>query len=205
MTKRIVVAIDGPAGAGKSTIARRVAATVGLSSTSTRRHVPGGGACGRSGRAWTWPTRTGWSNWPRRPSIQFEPGGSRVLLNGEDVTEAIRAPEMSQAASRVSAVGGVRRAWWPSSARMGAESSRGDGGPGHRHGGFPRCRGEDFPGRRPGRAGRAPRAGAARRRARRRAGEVAREIRQRDERDRGARRCAAAAGARRSLPGFDRR
>ena len=43
-------------------------------------------------------------------SIEFEAGTQRVLLNGDDVSEAIRAPEVSDAASQVSAVPAVRRA-----------------------------------------------------------------------------------------------
>src|SRR5206468_13127661 len=41
--------------------------------------------------------------------IRFEPASSTILLNGEDVTEAIRAPEVAEAASKVSAVPAVRR------------------------------------------------------------------------------------------------
>src|SRR5258708_21334621 len=41
--------------------------------------------------------------------IKFAPGGSTVLLNGEDVTEAIRTAEVSEAASQVSAIAAVRR------------------------------------------------------------------------------------------------
>jgi cytidylate kinase len=56
-------------------------------------------------------------------AIQLEPGGSRVLLNGEDVTEAIRTPEVSQAASRVSTIGGVRKALVDEQRRMAEQSS----------------------------------------------------------------------------------
>ena len=46
-----------------------------------------------------------------------------MLLNGEDVTEAIRTPEVSQAASRVSTIPGVRRAMVDEQRRMAARSS----------------------------------------------------------------------------------
>jgi len=46
----------------------------------------------------------------REARIEFEPGTNAVLLNGEDVTEAIRAPEVSEAASQVAAIPAVRRA-----------------------------------------------------------------------------------------------
>lgn len=42
--------------------------------------------------------------------IEFEPGTNAVCLNGEDVTEAIRTPEVSEAASQVAAIPAVRRA-----------------------------------------------------------------------------------------------
>jgi cytidylate kinase len=59
----------------------------------------------------------------RASRIELEPAGSRVLLNGEDITEAIRTPEVSQAASRVSAIGGVRRAMVEEQRRMAAQAS----------------------------------------------------------------------------------
>jgi cytidylate kinase len=55
--------------------------------------------------------------------IGFAPGGSTVFLNGEDVSEAIRTPEVSQAASRISALPGVRRALVEQQRQMGATGS----------------------------------------------------------------------------------
>jgi cytidylate kinase len=51
------------------------------------------------------------------------PGDGRVLLNGEDVTEAIREPRVTQAASQVSAVPGVRRALLPRQRALAEQSS----------------------------------------------------------------------------------
>ena len=42
--------------------------------------------------------------------------GDRIRLDGRDVTDAIRSPEVSEAASRVAADPGCARPWWPSSA-----------------------------------------------------------------------------------------
>jgi cytidylate kinase len=55
--------------------------------------------------------------------IVFEPASSKLTLNDEDVTEAIRAPEVSAAASKVSAVPGVRRALVAAQQKIGAEAS----------------------------------------------------------------------------------
>ncbi len=97
----MLVAIDGPAGAGKSTVARALARELGftyLDSGAMYRCVallalasPGAqpAALARAAR------------------IEL---GERVLLDGRDVTEAIRTPEVSQAASRVAADPGVREA-----------------------------------------------------------------------------------------------
>jgi CMP/dCMP kinase len=96
----MIVAIDGPAAAGKSTVARGVARALGftyLDSGAMYRCV-----------ALAWRERGG------------EPGevaesidlrlGERVHVDGRDVTEAIRAPEVSEAASRVAADPRVREA-----------------------------------------------------------------------------------------------
>ena len=98
----MLVAIDGPAGAGKSTVARAVAAALGftyldtgamyrcvglLSDRGIRRGAPGEIAGG----------------------LRIELG-ERVVLDDEDVTAAIRTPEVSAAASEVAADPSVREA-----------------------------------------------------------------------------------------------
>ncbi len=122
MSKRIVVAIDGPAGAGKSTIARRVADRMGFVYIDT-------GAMYRAVALWAArlgidpPDHHKLEQLAIASDIHFAPGTSRVLLNGEDVTEAIRTPEMSQAASKVSALPEVRRALVEKQRAMGEASS----------------------------------------------------------------------------------
>ncbi len=109
MAKRIVIAIDGPAGSGKSTIARRIADRLGFTYIDT-------GAMYRSVARWALGLGTSLTDHhrleelARQAHIEFAPGTRAVLLNGEDVTSAIRTPEVSEAASKVSAVPGVRRA-----------------------------------------------------------------------------------------------
>lgn len=96
----MVIAIDGPAGAGKSSVARGVAAALGFTYLDTgamyrcvalaslRRGVPAAALA------------------PRLKLVM----GERVLLDGEDVTAAIRTPEVSERASQVAAEPAVRRA-----------------------------------------------------------------------------------------------
>jgi len=103
----MVIAIDGPAGAGKSTVARGVAAALGftyLDSGAMYRCVAlaalRAGANPDDAAAVTAVAR--------RIEIAFD--GGRVTLDGEDVTEAIRAPEVSAASSRVSVHPAVRAA-----------------------------------------------------------------------------------------------
>jgi len=106
--KRVIVAIDGPAGAGKSTIARRLAARLGFTYIDT-------GAMYRA--VGLWALRQGldvtdmhrMDQLARAAAIELLPE-SKILLNGEDVSTAIRAPEVSDAASKVSVIPGVRRA-----------------------------------------------------------------------------------------------
>jgi len=96
----MVVAIDGPAGAGKSTVARALADALGFTYLDSgamyravalaaleRRAAPGAIAA----------------------QLRIDPG-ERVLLDGRDVTEAIRTPEVSEAASRAAADPAVREA-----------------------------------------------------------------------------------------------
>jgi len=109
--RRIIVAIDGPAGAGKSTIARHLARHFGLMNLETgamyrafalkalRSKVP-------LDSAKALETLT------HNTSIRLEPGEeeNRVLLDDEDVSGLIRNPMVTEAASRVS-IFPVVRAW----------------------------------------------------------------------------------------------
>ena len=106
--KRIVVAIDGPAGAGKSTLAKRVAAKLGFVYINT-------GAMYRAVALWALRLKVATSDMHRLERLAQEADialtlEGRVLLNGEDVTEAIGDASVAAAASEVSAVPGVRRA-----------------------------------------------------------------------------------------------
>jgi cytidylate kinase len=96
----MVVAIDGPAGAGKSTVARAVARELGftyLDSGAMYRSVAL--AAQERGRP---PAEVA-------PELRIELG-ERVLLDGRDVTEAIRTPRVTEAASVAAAHPEVRAA-----------------------------------------------------------------------------------------------
>jgi cytidylate kinase len=108
---KIIIAIDGPAGAGKSTIARHLAQRFGLLNMET----------GAMYRAFALKAlRAGLSleesqsleGLAAKTTIRLEPGESenRVLLDGEDVTALIRTPDVTYAASRVSVWPAIR-AW----------------------------------------------------------------------------------------------
>lgn len=108
MNKLFSIAIDGPAGAGKSTIARAAANQLGAMYLDT-------GAMYRT--VGLYFLRKGLQEDRAEVarlagdmdiSVQFVDGQQRMLLDGEDVSEAIRTPEASMAASAVSAVPEVR-------------------------------------------------------------------------------------------------
>lgn len=109
MHKRIIVAIDGPAGAGKSTVARAVAVRLGFVYIDT----------GAMYRALAWQAlqdnvplgdHTALEEIAAVSDIDLQPGSGRIAINRRDVTDEIRTPEVSEAASRISVISGVRAA-----------------------------------------------------------------------------------------------
>ena len=106
--KPFSIAIDGPAGAGKSSVARAVAAELNAMYLDT----------GAMYRAFgLYMLRRGAASNPRAVAaavddvditVEFIDGAQHIFLGGEDVTAAIREPEVSMAASDVSAVTEVR-------------------------------------------------------------------------------------------------
>ncbi len=105
--KNINIAIDGPSGAGKSSISRTVAEELGFIHVDTGAMYRAIGLyalrhdCTEAERIEAEISRI-------TVELKFIGGVQRVLLCGEDVTDDIRSPEVSMAASKVSAVGAVR-------------------------------------------------------------------------------------------------
>jgi cytidylate kinase len=118
-----VVAIDGPAGAGKSSIARALASHFHFALLDT-------GALYRAVALGAWRAGIGWEDSaPLRDFVRKlvaegaltllpHGDGLSVHLAGDDVTSAIRTPEMSKGASCVSAVPSVRQALLPVQRRL---------------------------------------------------------------------------------------
>lgn len=101
------IAIDGPAGAGKSTIARKLAERLGAIYLDT-------GAMYRTVALYMHDSDIQGSESIARAindpkiEVQFQNGEQHMLLNGVDINERLRSPEASMMASRVSAVPAVR-------------------------------------------------------------------------------------------------
>jgi len=104
-----IVAVDGPAGAGKSTTSRRLAARLGFAMVDTGAIYRAVALVASRGGSPTTTTHA-WARCSPRFASRFEPAppgaegaGQRVLIGDEDVSQAIRTPLMSLGASAVSA------------------------------------------------------------------------------------------------------
>ncbi|MDY3791551.1 MAG: (d)CMP kinase [Oscillospiraceae bacterium] len=105
----INIAIDGPAGAGKSTIARKAAAELGFIYVDTGALYRAVAYCCISkGADVSVPENVEKLLPGITPELRFIEGVQHVFVNGEDVSDRIRTPEVSMAASKVSAIPAVR-------------------------------------------------------------------------------------------------
>src|SRR5262245_65038954 len=118
----LIVAIDGPAGAGKSTAARLLAARLGYALLD-RGAIYRSMALRARERGVAWDDGAGVAALAAGIDIAFRLEGAvnHVTLNGQDVTAAIRTPEISDGASRVSALPEVRAALLGLQRRIGAD------------------------------------------------------------------------------------
>ncbi len=112
MRRGPVVAIDGPSGAGKTTVARRLAERAGLVRIDTGAMYRAVAlAARRAGIPWSDPARLGALCGALSMEFRAGEGGEpRLILSGEDVSGPIRSPEISMGASAVSAHAPVREA-----------------------------------------------------------------------------------------------
>lgn len=107
----LIIAIDGPVGSGKSTLARRIAEILGyvyidtgamyraVALNALRRGIAIEPEHADALEALARDTRV---------DLRAQDGGQRVFLDGEDVTIAIRTPDVAQAASKIAVIAGVR-------------------------------------------------------------------------------------------------
>ena len=108
--RKLIIAIDGPVGSGKSTVARRVAELLGyvyvdtgamyraLALKAQRRNLPLDAE-----------ERLAQMAGETHIDLRIDGGAQKILLDGEDVTTAIRSPEVAQASSKIAVIPDVRR------------------------------------------------------------------------------------------------
>jgi CMP/dCMP kinase len=111
----LIITIDGPAASGKGTVAKGIANRLGFAYLDTGAMYRAVALAALS-RGVSCDDATALT--ALLPSIHIEMPQERVLLNGEDVTEAIRTPEVSQGASRVAAISAVRAFLIPQQRRI---------------------------------------------------------------------------------------
>ena len=120
--KGLLITMDGPAGAGKSTIARKVAARLGYLYLDTGAMYRATALAAKR-KGLSFEDEEALSRLAEEMELELIPAaeGVRVLLYGEDVSEAIRTPEIDRLSSLVARVTGVRRALSEKQRALGAQ------------------------------------------------------------------------------------
>ena len=108
--RKLIIAIDGPVGSGKSTVARRVAELLGYVYVDTGAMYR---ALALKAQRLNLPLdaeeRLAQMAGETHIDLHIDGGAQKILLDGEDVTSAIRSPEVAQASSKIAVIPGVRR------------------------------------------------------------------------------------------------
>ncbi len=128
MQRQLTIAIDGPAGSGKSSVARRVAALLGysyldsgamyraLALKALERKVP----LDNEARLEALAKETHIELKPPTPELEASGTKNRVFLDGREVTREIRSVEVTEASSRLATIAAVRRVLVAEQQRAGA-------------------------------------------------------------------------------------
>jgi cytidylate kinase len=122
MSDRIIITLDGPAGSGKSTVARELARALGYAYLDT-------GAMYRAVTLAVLRKKIDCTNASRvietlpdlTIDIRYDGGIQKTVLNGEDVSEAIRTPDVSRNVSAIAAIPEVRQHLVAQQQRMGRD------------------------------------------------------------------------------------
>ena len=110
MSQNLIIAIDGPVGSGKSTLARRVAAMMGYVYIDTGAMYRAVALkAQRRGISFDALEALAAIAGETRIDLRAQDSTQQVFLDGEDVTAAIRTPQVAQAASKIAVVPGVRK------------------------------------------------------------------------------------------------
>jgi CMP/dCMP kinase len=122
MGKKLTVAIDGPSGAGKSTVAKSLARRLGYSYIDTGAMYRTVALKAKENGIST-EEDDALYHWVSSIDMTFVTGGeeTHVFCSGEDITEAIRSPEISRLASDISKKKGVREALVEKQRKMGRD------------------------------------------------------------------------------------
>ena len=124
----MIIAIDGPAGAGKSTVAREVALAVGFAYINTGAMYRAVALEARARHLDFGRDESAIAEIGRTLPMRFGAGGTRLFVGERDVSEAIVAPDMGEAASKVAALPSLRTEVVARQREMGEIAARDCGG-----------------------------------------------------------------------------
>ena len=124
----MIIAIDGPAGAGKSTVARQVASQLGFSYIDSGAMYRALALAALENELNTQADSGKIIELAYQLPLHFEENGTRIFIGERDVSTPIRATHMGEATSQIAAIGKVRPAMVAQQQRLGREGERNCGG-----------------------------------------------------------------------------